>query len=95
MRNKECTWQEQATVCWKGQNESKIIFIVSTEDFIREGYMPPILSTCPLLILIHTNSGCGKREAHINRFVVRPAKAAPVTGTSLRFTGPLPADYRQ
>ena len=47
-----------------------------------------VLSACPL----HTNSGCGKREAHISWSMVRPAKAAPVTGTTLRTTGPVPAD---
>ena len=31
-----------------------------------------VLSICPL----HTNSGCGKREAHISWSMVRPAKAA-------------------
>ena len=50
-----------------------------------------ILSSRPL----HTNSGCGKREAHINWFMVIPETAAPVTGTTLRTPGPVPADSRQ
>ena len=27
---------------------------------------PPVLSTCP----VHTNSACGKKEGHINWFMV-------------------------
>ena len=46
---------------------------------------------CPL----HTNSGCGKREAHINWSIMTCKMAAPVTGTTLRTTGPVPADSRQ
>ena len=50
-----------------------------------------ILSTCPRQI----NSGCGK-ERRILIGPWEPAKAAPVvTGTTLRFTGPVPADSRQ
>ena len=36
---------------------------------------PPVLSACPL----RTNSGCGKKEAHIDWSMVIPEKAAPVT----------------
>ena len=36
----------------------------------------------------------GKRESHINRFMVRPTKVAPVTGTTFRTTDPVPADSR-
>ena len=43
-----------------------------------------IYRTCPL----HTNSGRGKIEAHINCCVVKPEKAAPVTGNTLRTTWP-------
>ena len=49
-------------------------------------------STCPL----HTNIsivGVEKRGAH--QLVHGDAKAAPVTGTTLRFTGPVPADSRE
>ena len=49
-----------------------------------------ILSTC----LLHTNSGRGKREAHNSWSMVKPEKTAPVTGTTLRTTGPVPADSR-
>ena len=31
----------------------------------------------------------------MNGSMVRPAKATPVTGTTLRTTGPAPADSRQ
>ena len=59
---------------------------------IRDTTVLPILSTCPL----HINSGCGKREAHNNNWpMVGPAKAAPVTGTTLRTTDLVPADSRQ
>ena len=54
-------------------------------------YSPTVLSTCPL----HTNSGCGQREAHINWSMMTCKKAAPVTGTTLRTTGPVPTDSRQ
>ena len=37
----------------------------------------------------------GKRVAHINWFIVRPAKVAPVTGTTLRTAGSVPTDSRQ
>ena len=50
----------------------------------------PILSTCPL----HTNSGCGNRGAHINWSMMTSKTAAPVTETTLRTTGPVPADSR-
>ena len=50
-----------------------------------------LLSTC----LLQTNSGCGKRETHINWSMVTCKMAAPVTGTTLRTTGPVPADSRQ
>ena len=49
-----------------------------------------------LIYPLHTNSGCGKREAHMNWSMVRPAKAAaPVAGTTLRTVGLVPADSRQ
>ena len=51
----------------------------------------PILSTCPL----HTNRGCGKKEAHTNWSMVIPEKKAPVTAITLRTTDPVPADSRQ
>ena len=40
-----------------------------------------------------TNSGCREREAHINWSVLSPKKAAPVAGTTLRTTGPVPVDF--
>ena len=50
-----------------------------------------LISTCPL----RTNSDCGKREAHINWSMVTCKLEAPVTGTTLTTTGPVPADSRQ
>ena len=60
---------------------------------IRDTYTPMIFPnhTCPL----HTTSGCEKREEHKNCSLVLPEKASPVTGTTLRTTGPVPADSRQ
>ena len=43
---------------------------------------------------LHTNSGCGERKAHINWFMVILEKATPVTGTTLRTVGSVPADSR-
>ena len=54
-------------------------------------YFFSLLSICQL----HTTSGCGKREAHINWSMVTCKMAAPVTGTTLRTTGPVPAESRQ
>ena len=44
--------------------------------------------------ILHTNSGCGK-ERRISIGLWWPAKAAPVTGTTLEFTGPVPVGSRQ
>ena len=53
---------------------------------------PAILSTSPL----HTNCGCGKREADINWSMVASKMATPiVTGSTLRTTGLVPTDSRQ
>ena len=59
-----------------------------------------IIHTCtyyPHFILYATNSsGRGKREVHINWSMVTCKMAAPVvTGTTLRTTGPVPAESRQ
>ena len=51
----------------------------------------PELSICPL----HTNSGCGKRGAHINWSMVTCKMAALVIGTTLRATDPVSVDSRQ
>ena len=54
----------------------------------------PILHTTSIAFLshacpLHTNrSGCGKIEAHINWSMVKPEKAAPVTGTTSRTASP-------
>ena len=70
------------------------MFIVVT-NAIRLFYLAPrylLYHTCPL----RTNSGGGeKRNAHNNWCKVKPEKAAPVTETTLRTTGPVPADSRQ
>ena len=44
---------------------------------------------------LRTNKGFGKREAHMNLSMVIIAKAAPVTGTTLRTTGTVPAESRK
>ena len=44
---------------------------------------------------VHTSSGCEKREAHNKWSMVKPEKAAPVTGTTLRTTVPAPSASRQ
>ena len=46
-------------------------------------------------LLYQYYSRCGKREAHINWSMVTCKMAAPVTGTALRTTGPVPVDSRQ
>ena len=43
---------------------------------------------------LHANNGSGKREARIDWSMVIPDKAAPVTGTTLRTTGPVPPQLR-
>ena len=51
-----------------------------------------LLTTFPL----HTISGCGKREAHINCFMMTCKMAASITETTLRTTDdPVLADSRQ
>ena len=39
--------------------------------------------------------GVGKERHTQNRSTVKSENAAPVTGTTLRTTGPVPADFRQ
>ena len=51
---------------------------------------PPIISPSPMSMDTTTNSGCEKREANNNWSMVKPEKAAPFTGTTLRTTGPAP-----
>ena len=46
---------------------------------------------CPF----NANSGCGKREAHINIVYGDLPTQYPFETTLLRFTGPVPADFRQ
>ena len=50
-----------------------------------------LYQTCPL----HSKSGCGKREAHIDWSMVIPVRAASVSGTTSNTTGPVPGDSRQ
>ena len=63
------------SVVWAGDGQA--VFLAGERYFWGEDLegprwgmpMPPILASCPLLlILLHTNinSGCGKREVHIN-----------------------------
>ena len=46
--------------------------------------------TCPLHTTNQNRGECGKREAHNKMIMVKPEKAAPVTGTTLTATGPVP-----
>ena len=61
---------------------------------------PPIninIDSPSLFFMLHTNiivGVGGKREAHKKWSSVIPKKAAPVTRTTLRTTGPVPADSR-
>ena len=55
---------------------------------------PLILSVSHISTVLHTNSGCGKRETK-TRPMEKPEKAAPVPGTALRTTGSVPMDSRQ
>ena len=66
-------------------------------DHAHHGILPSINMNddghfIPTIIIY---SGCEKREAHINWSVVTCKMAAPVTGTTLRTTGPVLADSRQ
>ena len=65
---------------------------VSVQCSITVGFYPILLSIYPL----HTNGGCGRRqsEVHIINWSMVTCKAAPVTGTTLKTTGPVPADPR-
>ena len=49
----------------------------------------PVLPTCPL----HTDSGCGKERRILMVHGDLPRQHS--FGTTLRFTGPVPADSRQ
>ena len=49
-----------------------------------------VMSTIPVIV-----GGVGKERRIKNWPMVMPEKAAPVTGTTLRTTGPVPADSRQ
>ena len=54
-------------------------------------YIEPVLSTCPLHSI---SSGCGK-ERRILFVVHGDLPRQHSFGTTLRFTGPVPADSRQ
>ena len=55
----------------------------------------PMPGSIRSLLELHNNIGCGKREVHIDWSMMTCKMAAPVTGTTLRTTGPVPADSRQ
>ena len=67
-----------------------IFFVSDVKSYNRIRYF--LHYTCPL----HTSSGeCGNREAQNIWPMVKPEKAAPVvTRTTLRTTGPVPANFR-
>ena len=54
-----------------------------------------LYSTCPLLITYVRLMGVGGERRIRNQSKVNPEKAAPVTGTVLRTTSPVPMDFRQ
>ena len=65
------------------------LIFISVFTFVRL-FFDMILSTCPLMPIV------GVRKEKRTLFDLRcPARAAPVTGTTLRFTGPVLADSRQ
>ena len=41
-------------------------------------------------IPLHSNRECAGKEAHKNWSMVKSEKAAPIAGTALRATGPVP-----
>ena len=57
---------------------------------LRTDGLTPVLSTCPL----HTNGGCGKKKSAYQLVHGDLPRQHPF-GTTLRFTGPVPADSGQ
>ena len=64
-------------------------FCIEHNMYISPRYF--MYHTCPL----HTICESGKREAHIICSMSIPEKAAPVTGTTSKTFGPVPAYSRQ
>ena len=59
-------------------------------------YLQPLIFSLSLMSTDCTISGCGEREEALKNWSKAiPEKAAPVTRTTLRTTGPVPADSRQ
>ena len=69
----------QVFLCPLGSSSYPILLSLSAVDWANQ----------------HACSGYGKRETGIDWFMVMPEKAAPVTGTILMTTGPVPAESRQ
>ena len=65
---------------------------MSSQLSVGEGKMT--LEFINILFVVFTERGL-KREAHINLSMVTCKMTAPVTGTALKTTGPVPADSRQ
>ena len=82
----DCFFQKQKT----SMKTPTYVFDFSLEYFLTVSHM----SSCPLHTTYRINIGSGKREAHINWSMVVPEKVAPVTGTTLRTTGCVPANSR-
>ena len=81
------------------QGQGNIHFPCSTGTTSRIGSLTWLILTlviCDDNTYIHTSSGCGKREVRINWSMVTylQRKAAPVTGTTLRFTSLVPVGSR-
>ena len=70
-------------------------------DFRNFGFPAPEELVSSFIYLYHrdihfsTKGRCEKREVHKNWSVVKPEKAAPITGTTLGTAGPVLADSRQ
>ena len=85
-------WDATAEPVWRGQilrrerGQENINFHCSADH--EQDWQPypvdPYSATCPSSINMLHNSGCGKREAHINWSMATCKMAAPVTGTTLR-----------
>ena len=71
-------------ICARGQDCATHIVIDNLIHVLFVSHIPTTYQKC----------GLGKREAQISTLVT-PEKAAPVTGTALRTTGPVPTNSRQ
>ena len=88
--------REYSSVLNRVATETGVKFVLPPEQTASSYYNSIyVLWRCDAFCITHTNSGCGRIEAHKTWSKVTPEKAAPVTRTTLMTTGPAPADYRQ